>query len=158
MIRYRPGTLDDALALAPRLRPADRAECWAAFGLPVGQTLRRSVEASTVLIAAEADGELAALFGLVPVNALEGEGAPWMLATSEADRHARAWLREAPQWLRLIGDGWSVLRNHVDARNGASIRWLRRMGFHVGEAAPWGWAGLPFRQFEMRMESCARQS
>lgn len=160
MITYRGGTMADAEWLAPRLRAADRAECWAAQGLAAEVTLRRSVEASSVLIAAEVDGELAALFGIAPVGVMAGHGAPWMLATPLADQHGRAWLRDAPQWLTLIGDGWSVLRNCVDARNLRSIRWLRRMGFEVGKAAPWGWAGLPFHPFEMRLGgvSCARQS
>lgn len=155
MITYRGGTLEDAEWLAPRLRDADRAECWAAQGLPAATTLRRSVEASSVLIAAEVDGELAALFGIAPLGVMAGHGAPWMLATPLADQHARAWLRDAPQWLRLIGDGWSVLRNHVDARNARSVRWLRRMGFKVGQAAPWGWAGLPFHPFEMTIAGSA---
>lgn len=151
MITYRPGTLEDVAWIAPRMRAPDVAEVWAASGLTPEVSLRRSVEVSTVTVCAEVDGEPAGLFGLAPISVLAGEAAPWMLATDVADQHARAWLRDARQWLVLIGDGWRVLRNHVDARNTRSQRWLRRMGFEVGEPTAWGYAGLPFREFRMEV-------
>ena len=155
MIEYRPGTLEDARDLAPRLRAADAEEVWAATGLPARVAMEASVRASTACVAAVVDGRCEGLFGVVPVSPLAGEAAVWMLASDVADQHARAWLVEAPQWLTLLGDGWAVLRNRVDARNKRSIRWLRRMGFEVGPAEPWGWAGQPFREFRMDVKEMA---
>lgn len=150
-VTYRPALPDDAMWLAPRLRAADVAEIWAASGQRPDVALARSLDMSAVAVCAEVAGEPAAIFGVVPLSPMAGEAAPWMLATDAADRHARAWLKEAPQWLTLLGDGWSVLRNHVDARNVASIRWLRRMGFEIAPAVAWGWAGAPFHPFKMEV-------
>lgn len=154
-ITYRPATLADARDLAPRLRAADAEEVWAATGRSARDVLTASVRTSSLCIAAEVDGRCEGLFGVVPISPLSGEAGVWMLASDVADQHARAWLVEAPQWLVLLSDGWLVLRNRVDARNKRSIRWLRRMGFEVGPAEPWGWAGQPFREFRMDVKELA---
>ncbi|MCK8788008.1 hypothetical protein M0638_26995 [Roseomonas sp. NAR14] len=147
MIAYRPAEAADVAWIGPRLRPADVAEVAASSGIPAARGLALSHAASSMAITAEADGEPAAMFGVVPGSALLGEAVIWMLATPAADRQARAWLREAPQWIALLGDGWRVLRNHVDVRNRASVRWLVRMGFRLEPAVPFGVEGRPFYPF-----------
>jgi hypothetical protein len=44
---------------------------------------------------------------------------------------------------------YPVLRNYVDQRNTVSIRWLRWLGFRMGEPAVMGAARVPFVPFEM---------
>ncbi len=150
-ISYAIATPQDAAWLGSRLRPADVAEVKAAIGLTPERAVEVSFRASTCAVTALWNGEPAGMFGIVPVSTLDGVGAPWMLGTDRADMLAREWLVEAPQWLKLLGDGYFVLRNWVDARNVRSIVWLRRMGFKIEKAEPWGTAGLPFHRFERRV-------
>lgn len=146
-LEYVPAEPAHAEWLAPRLRAADRAEVLAALGLPPEVALPISLRASSVAVTAMVGGEPVAIFGVCPANLLAGEGLVWMLGSDAVVRQGRALLREAPQWLALIGDGYRLLRNHVDARNTRAVRWLRRMGFSLAPAVPFGVAGLPFHPF-----------
>ncbi len=146
-LEYVPAEPAHAEWLAPRLRATDRAEVQAALGLPPEVALPISLRASSMAVTALVRGEPGAIFGICPANLLAGEGLVWMLGSDEVERQARAMLREAPQWLALIGDGYRLLRNHVDARNTRAVRWLRRMGVAIGQAVPFGVAGLPFHPF-----------
>jgi hypothetical protein len=42
------------------------------------------------------------------------------------------------------------LVNFVHAKNTTSVRWLRRLGFTLHEAVPYGALGEPFHPFELR--------
>ena len=137
-------TLDD-------MRAADVDEIKASSGLSPLMALKVSARASRSPVAALVDGEPVAVFGIVNANTIENIGAPWLLGTDRLDEITREWLKDAPQWIMLLSDGYSLLRNWVDARNVRSIRWLKHMGFKVKKSEPFGLAGLPFRQFERRV-------
>jgi hypothetical protein len=147
-LTYVCALAEHASHIAPRLRGADVQEVAAYAGVAPLRALCLSMRASSLAVTAVWDGEPVGMFGVVPVSTVDGIGAPWMLGTPRVDRLAREWLIEAPQWLTMLGDGYFVLRNWVDARNVRSIAWLRRMGFSVAKPEPYGAAGLPFRRFE----------
>jgi hypothetical protein len=149
-VEFRLATLADAAVLERTLRPTDRAEVIAASGPDVLRTLEQSIRLSTDCWAAEIDGELIALLGVAPVSLLSGIGSIWLLGTPRMTR-VRSLTRFARDYLRLIlTTEYPVLMNYVDARNTRSIRWLKRLGFTVHAAEPYGAAGLPFHKFEMR--------
>ena len=150
-MEYVSATPEHAAYIAARLRAADREEVRASHGIPPELALQVSLRASTTAVCGLVDGEPAGIFGVVNVDTLQGVGAPWMLGTDKVDSLAREWLREAPQWLALLSDGYLLLRNWVDARNVKSIRWLRRLGFDVRPAEPRGVFGLAFHPFERRV-------
>jgi hypothetical protein len=136
--------------VADRMREADKAEAWAACRWTPLFAADFSVRCSTVAITALLEGEPVGLFGVTPVDTLAGVGAPWAFATDRVMQLRREWLTDAPQWLMLLGDGYFLLRNHVDARNTLARHWLARVGFRIGPAEPYGVAGLPFHPFERR--------
>ena len=156
MICYRPAELSDVAWLAPRLRAADAAEALAASGLAPEAALRASLRCSARAITAEVQGQPAAIFGVAPAAIMSGEGRVWMLGTDAVQRHARALLVDAPLWLDELAQGFRRLGNVVDARHGHSIRWLRRLGFQFGHAAPAGPFGLPFLPFWKEVAPCVR--
>ena len=96
------------------------------------------------------DGELAAIFGVAPVDLLAGIGSPWMLGTPVLDRHSRVLVKATPDYISRMLDAFPHLINCVHTKNHTGVRWLRRLGFTLHEAIPYGASGEMFYPFEMR--------
>lgn len=143
----RPG---DAETLTEHMRQADRDEVTASSGDNILRSVKLAIGASEDCWVAESDGELFSIWGIAPVSLLSDEAAPWMLGTPLIYRHARLLTRTARDYCRDALGRYQLLANYVDARNTASIRWLRRIGFELHPAKRHGVAGLPFHRFEMR--------
>lgn len=146
----REATIEDAFALAPRLRAADRAELEAQGHLDMDVVLAESIAVSTPPLAFEVAGEVHALFGCAPGP---GYGIPWLLGSealfSVSNQKALLALpfEHVPQWL----DQYGVLLNMVHTENDKSIRWLKRIGFTI-EPAVQIEGGAFFHPFTMRKQ------
>jgi hypothetical protein len=145
-----PGTKDIEY-IAAHLRREDVQELQAANGREVDllRCLHRAVNVSDeAYIAISAAGEPFALLGVSPLSLLGGVGCPWMVGTETMAQYPREVVEEGR---RLVGN-WSQryaeLYNFVDARNRRSIAWLKRIGFSIPAAQPYGPEGLPFHRFE----------
>jgi hypothetical protein len=136
--------------VAAALRAADVAEVWATARLSPEDAVRRSLAASPLAWAGLVDERPVCLFGAGCWSLLGEVGVPWLLGTAEIERHAAAFLRRNRAYVARMRQTFPVLRNHVDARNRVSIRWLRWLGFTIAPAQPYGPFGLPFHPFEMR--------
>jgi len=144
---FRPVIEFDAYALDVGLRPADRAELHAASGPDTYGTIREAVERSAWCATAESRGNLVAMFGVVEGGTLlDPYGIPWMLATTGVKPGML--MAHSPRYIGEMLARFPRLRNYVDARNHASIRYLRRLGFSLNPPEPFGVAGLPFHRFE----------
>lgn len=145
-----PETLALALAVAGRLRAADRDEAWALGRHSPVEAVVRSCAVSAEAWAFLADGVPLAVFGVAPCPGHPGVASPWLLGADGVERHARPFLALGrpfvARWLLEHGR----LYNVVDARNRRSIRWLRRLGFAFHPAVPVGPDRIPFLPFEMR--------
>jgi ribosomal protein S18 acetylase RimI-like enzyme len=97
------------------------------------QALRLGLQASLLCFTAKVDGKPEAMFGLVVTNALCGEGTPWMLGTDEVYRHGRTLVEWGPRMLAMFRDSTPHLSNVVAVQNAPAIRFLRRLGFTIGE-------------------------
>lgn len=133
-----PATEADAHELAPLLRAPDRAEVLALGVDPVEgllQSLRSSREAFT---ARAACGRIICMAGVSPASLIGQTGVPWLLGTDLVPVYRRPFMVETramiARWLTLF----PVLRNLVDARYEAAIRWLRWLKFEIGEPMPVG--------------------
>lgn len=135
--------------LAREMRACDVAEC-AALGRTPKQALRLGIGTSLWAMTALVDGEPHAMFGLVVVNAMTREGAPWMLGSERIYRHGRDLLTKAPSFFGRMSDSCDVLSNVVGAGNDRAIRLLKRWGFTVDpEHERIG--GMNFRRFHMEL-------
>jgi len=114
------------------MREADIIEC-RAMGHSPKQALREGLVASSLCFTALLDGRPEAMFGLVVKSALAGEGTPWMLGTDAVYHHPRTMLRWAPRFLAVMLDSTPALSNLVAVDNVRAIRFLRRLGFTIGE-------------------------
>lgn len=143
----RPAALEDALALAQILRPADVAEL-AALGQRPLAALEDAIAASpNPWAAVDPDGVLIALFGAAPMPGAPAVGAPWMLASPRLDRAARPFLRASRDWVAALQADYDLLFNRVDERNCAHIAWLRWCGFSFLRRVELGPRSLPFWEF-----------
>lgn len=149
MIDIVPATLEHARDLAPRLRPADVAEIEAASGRDGEHALSEAIERGVWSEALVLDGKVEAIGGLGAVSLLFGPGIPWLLGSSKMVERARWFLAESRRQVARMLEHYGQLQNQVDARNLASIRYLKRLGFTIEPPAPWGVAGLPFHLFHL---------
>jgi hypothetical protein len=148
-IDFRPPTAADIHWVADHLRDADRAEC-AAVGITDGHhAVGSSVACSALSWCAAVDGEPAFIAGAAPLGSmLSGVGAPWLLGTPLAPQHARALMRRYSHYIGQMLNAFPHLLNFVHAENHLSIGWLKRMGFTVHPAVPFGPRGALFHRFE----------
>lgn len=154
-VTFTAATAWHARELAPTMRAADAAEVRASGGYSPLEALEASLMHSAHAWACLFDGQVAALFGLVPLRrpgALTGPAcaAAWLLTGELVQRHPRAFLRACEAVVPALLQKYPVLTNHVDARYTAALRWARWLGFEVGGPVPFGEAGLPFHPITLK--------
>jgi hypothetical protein len=135
--------------IADRVRAADRAELWATCCLDPYQALVRSWAISDHSWTALFDEEPACMFGVTQASLLTDSGRPWMISTDLVDRYPMSFLKEQKPFMVHIWRRYAQLENYVDARNTRSIRWLKWLGFEMGQPEPYGALNLPFIKFKM---------
>jgi hypothetical protein len=132
------------------MRASDVHEMHAGGHHDMHHVVENSVAHSLLCWSAFADGELGCIIGCAPVSILSGIGSPWMLGTPVLDQHSRVLVRQTPRYIAKMLEAFPHLLNFVHQDNITSVRWLRRLGFVLSAAAPYGPLGEPFHKFEMR--------
>jgi hypothetical protein len=150
-IVIRPTEPGDAEILAANLRPSDLAEARAYGDIDVLAGIRSSVNRSLLCWTGLADGQLGAIIGVTPISMVGGVGSPWMMGTPVLDQHSRVLIRKTPEYIARMLKAFPHLTNFVHTKNVTSVRWLRRLGFTLHEAVPYGAPGEFFHPFEMRV-------
>lgn len=147
-VLIREGRWQDAIDLAPRLRPADLLEMKLSSGPDIETTLLKSVALSDECWAGEEDGQLIALGGVAPFPGLPGCGAPWLVASEEAVRRPIQLVKAGREYAARWGEKYPLLLNYVHAENAVHIAWLKRVGFTFGDTLPdYGIGKAPFTLF-----------
>lgn len=117
--------------LAANLRPADVTEIAASVGLTPEEAIRASVHYSSHgYVIVDADREPIAIFGASP-SPVPGTGIMWMVGTDGIGRNARDIARNSRRYLDELNRVYPYLWNYVDARNEASLRWLKWTGCKI---------------------------
>jgi hypothetical protein len=127
------------------MRTIDRIEC-EAFGRSGKESLRLGLKASSIAITALRDGRPEAMFGVVPVNAIEGVGRAWFLSTDAALACARDLMERGPAVIAVLHARFRRLENMVSSDNHRAIRMLGRWGFEVEDETMMV-SGVEFRPF-----------
>jgi len=143
-----PATPELLAAVAINTREADIAELWAAGRMTPEQALDMGDRFSNALVAV-VDGEPICAFGVTPISAATGLGAPWLVGTTRLDRYATMFIRRCRPSLQAVLGDWLNLVNYVDARNARAIRWLSWLGFTIHPTIPYGPFNLPFHPFTL---------
>lgn len=113
-----------------RMRPIDREEAAAATRIPVLLTLLWAVFCTEV-VALNADGELLAVYGVRELAS--GSGLIWMLSTDAVTSHKREVMEACAGYVERCAKRYPTLVNAVYAKNDTAVRFVRRLGFNVGE-------------------------
>jgi hypothetical protein len=150
-LEVRDAIAEDCAALAKTMRPEDMAEVLASGGFTPLRALVASRKASADTRVLLVDGEVAAMWGVVPLP-MDGAGAVWLLTGTAVDRAPTAFLRKCREELGRIRATWALLVNFIDARHAKALRWARWLGFEVGSPEPFGVAGLPFCHVQLSRE------
>lgn len=142
---------DDIDELVANMREQDIVEVRATGHDDLREVVADGVRISTMVWAARFDGRLACIFGCAPFGTLmSGIGVPWLLGTPEIPKHRRILVRHAAPYIGQMLAFYPHLMNVVHARNTVATAWLRRMGFDLKDAEPYGPHGEPFHVFEMK--------
>ncbi len=150
-VEITDATEDDARELSLTLRQADAEEIRALGHPDPLPPLLAGVRTSDWSKAARVDGQLACVFGLSHTGTvLAVTGTPWLIGTPALATHARMFMRASAPYIAQMLRQYPCLVNVVHAPNTQAVRWLRRMGFALGQARPMGPLHEPFHVFTMR--------
>lgn len=148
-ITIEEATIAMAQYVGLNMRSADAEEVKASHGHDPVDAAVASVMASRFAYCGLADGVPFYLFGMREGTAVDRRGAVWGLGTDRVGHYAKSFWPASVNFIAFCRGSVDRLENFVDARNTASIAWLRRLGFQFEEAKPYGVAGQPFMKFWM---------
>lgn len=114
------------------MRAIDVLEC-AAFGRSPRVALRLGYVASTLRWTGCVDGRPELMFGVSPMPTMDGSARPWMLGSDVARQRARPFIELSGAVLAEIDARYRRLENHAHQTNTVAHRWLKRLGFTVGD-------------------------
>lgn len=154
-VTFRQPTAEDAHYLAAHMRQEDVHEIMASHGREPLEALQIGLRISALTsLAAEADGTPLVIFGLYQRVAVSGRGVPWLLGVDRSRLYVREFLEYGRQAVSEMLEVTSSLVNYVHHQNRLSIRWLRRLGFTLEPAQPFGLAGELFHRFHQERQQC----
>jgi hypothetical protein len=138
------------------MRREDADEVMASGSLSPGDAVAESVDCTpdpkTLLI----NDEVACIFGLaVSFVSIAGSRVviPWALTTDTVDRYPKTFYKTSKQVVVKMFAENEVLVNYVDARYTSAVKWLRLLGFWVGEPEDLGPHGVKFRPIVRKKET-----
>lgn len=140
MIQYTAPEKGDIAHLRDNLREEDRREVELFTGWPVEKALTRDVyrlPGSRVMSIRGPDGSLLAMCGSYedpfPVDQPAKAGRVWFLATPEVEKHPLALIKTAPEYLKILMQGYAELQAWVWVKNYHHIKWAQAVGFKIRE-------------------------
>lgn len=145
-----PARLEHVAPMLSIIRQADIEELWASNRVTPEYALTVGIQTSSAAWTGLVDGQPVCVFGVAPASMLSAVGVPWMVGTSEIDKHAKAFLRRNKSYVNQMLSLYNYLVNDVDSRNTRAITWLKWLGFTIHDARPHGPDGVPFHRFDMR--------
>lgn len=138
----RPATEADARYVAEHLREDDLRELTAA-GMDPLDALLFSFYGSDECITCLVEGKPALIFG-VGAPLLSDRASVWALGTDRCRRIPREMVRDGRLMVKALLSRFPVLENYCAARYKRSLRWLRLLGFTIGEPEVYGPRGALF--------------
>ena len=141
-IKAEPG---DMYVIGENLREQDKNEVLFSHGLSPVEACLRSYRDSQVIQAIEGDeGDPVGITGLT-------QNYIWLLGTDKltaTKNHRWQLCIHGREWVEYCIDrAGGMIENYVYSENKESIRWLKHLGFNIGEPEPYGVAEKMFCHF-----------
>lgn len=147
-ILIRPTELADLAEIAATMRTENIAEIWASHRLLPERALSISFGLSQECYTFLIGGKPACVFGVAPDHGGKPRsGLIWLLASERVKEAPRTFLRLSRFCMEHFRRQYTYLHNYADARFLESIEWLKWLGAHVEDPAPFGVDGRPFHHF-----------
>lgn len=147
-VEIREARLDDLSPIEMGLRPEDKDEVFASYGMSAHLALPYSFLVSSVCLTILYKGDPVGLLGISP-SGREGRACIWMVGTDRINTFKKTFVKLSRRVVDLMLAAHPILCNYVDARYGKAIKWLEHLGAEFEEPEPYGVLGMPFRYFEI---------
>ena len=137
------------------MRERDRLEVWASCRMEPEDAIKDSVRLSQYVKVVLFDGKPAVIFGVSDVQKnIAGNqiGVPWVLTTELVSKYPKTFLKLSQGLLPTLFNGYDILLNYVDVRYISAVRWIKSLGFWIGNPVPFGKEGEFFHPFAMKKE------
>jgi len=131
-IDFRPAVETDAEAIINNLREIDRIGVHA-WGVDPIIAMRANIRESYDSTVGLLDGEIACAWGITGSTLMGSHGLVWMLTTDKADKAAFRFARYSQRMIDSLFTVYPTLYGFVDTENTRSQKWLKWLGFKLGE-------------------------
>jgi hypothetical protein len=154
-VTFARATRAHALELAANMRDEDVLEVLAGGAASPLAAIEDSLALSDLAFAMLFGGQVAALFGVQPLEVGTHLGPPtrgcvWVLTAQVTNKHPGAYLKHSRPVVAAMLDYCPDLSNFIDARHGPALRWAKWVGAELGEPVPFGPHGALFVPFRVR--------
>jgi hypothetical protein len=146
-VKFLKPTRELIEAVAADMRQADVDEIWASGHLTPLSALLDGCEISDYTVVVVVNDVPCVVLGLVIRDILTGTGVPWLLGTDGALKYKRHFLIQVPEIINEMLTVCPRLFNYVHTENKVSIKWLKRIGFTLGDPVEYGCEGELFHKF-----------
>lgn len=134
--------------IAVHMREADKKEIWLSDHAEPRDVLFAGFALSPWCVSILLEGIPVAVVGVSrAVENMPRLGIVWLLGTDDLPKARHLLVDEAQFYISDMFEEFDVLVNYVYSENKRSIEWLKRLGFTVDEAAPYGPEGALFHRF-----------
>jgi hypothetical protein len=131
MVWPEPAHVD---ALVDLMRPEDREALDRISGGQSAAVLREGIARSLYCFTYLADEVPLCLGGIIDIGTvLAPDGLVWLVVQPDVERHKKRFLRESRRQMAIMLDIMPVLRNAERTCEGKGLRWLKWLGFEIGE-------------------------
>lgn len=145
-LKIRKSIQSDILPIAVNMRGADAKEAWDSNLYSPYKALYKGMRAKgnswTILV----NGIPIGMVGVAEGTLLCDKGKPWLLGTIALVEDKRLFIKVSKIVLANLSEGFRFLENYVSVENKCSIRWLKALGFTIGEEIE-GLNGVTFKRF-----------
>lgn len=147
--RYRE---EHSAALLSGLREIDRRELYMLSRLKPDDALDLTLSLAVASWSGFVGDELICVFGISRRSQLSDVGVPWLVGTDAIGDNYRPFARLSRDYYSRFSRAFPQMENYVLADNVVTVRWLKWLGFDMGEPTPHGFARAPFIRFSKGMQ------
>lgn len=137
--------------LLTNLREIDRRELYMLSRLEPMAALSLTLALSVASWTGFMDGKIVCVFGISRKAPLSEIGVPWLVGTDLIAENYRPFARISREYYARFAKAFPQMENFVLADNAVTVRWLKWLGFDMGEPAPLGFSRAPFIRFSKGM-------
>ena len=147
----REAEVGDGVALAPRLREADKQEMLASTGEVGSGSLERGIRDCDECWCLEVEDEPIGLYGYRDIG--DGSAFIWLMGSDGIEDVRWQFLRASKNTIKHLGKTYDSLWSLSDARNTKHQEWYEWLGFKVLNTVQAGPEGMTFNLIEWRQEN-----